>query len=144
MDKNAHILYAEDNLNDVELTLEAFNEINLANQIDVVRDGEEGIDYLFYRGKHANREKYSPIFILLDLKMPKMDGFEVLKVIRKSEAYKNLPVIMLTSSKMESDIIQSYEEGANAFVVKPFGFSEFVKTIKGIEYFWVILNTPPY
>jgi CheY-like chemotaxis protein len=137
----AHILYAEDSLNDVELTLAAFSEINLANPIDVVRDGEEALDYLFYRGKYQQRDKSSPAFALLDLKMPKVDGLEVLKTIRNSAEYKTLPVVILTSSQMESDIYQSYQLGVNAFVVKPIDFDDFVKAIKNIGYFWAILNT---
>lgn len=140
MEKLAPILYAEDSSNDVELTLAAFKESNLANQIDVVRDGQEALDYLFYKGAYASRERYKPAFVLLDLKMPKVDGTEVLKAIRSSEEYKNLPVVMLTSSQMETDVYQSYKLGVNAFVVKPIDFSEFVKTVKGIGYFWAILN----
>jgi CheY-like chemotaxis protein len=143
MEKIAHILYAEDNQNDIELTLAAFKECNLANTIDIVRDGEEALNYLFYRGQFVKREKSNPIFVLLDLKMPKMDGIEVIKTIRKSDEYKNLPVVMLTSSKMETDIVKSYEVGANAFVIKPVNFTEFIKVIKGIGYFWAILNTSP-
>jgi CheY-like chemotaxis protein len=142
MEKLARILYAEDSNNDVELTLAAFKEINLVNQIDVVRDGEEALDYLFYNGAYTNRERNIPAFVLLDLKMPKKDGIEVLKEIRSSEEYRNLPVVMLTSSQMETDVYQSYQLGVNAFVVKPIGFTEFVKAIKGIGYFWAILNTP--
>lgn len=143
MDKLARILYAEDSLNDIELTLAAFQESNLVNQVDVVRDGEEVLDYLFYRGRYENREKITPSFVLLDIKMPKLDGIEVLKIIRNSEIYKNLPVVMLTSSQMETDVIQSYMLGVNAFVVKPIDFKEFVNAVKGIGYFWAILNIPP-
>jgi CheY-like chemotaxis protein len=143
MEKLAKILYAEDSLNDIELTLAAFQESNLANIIDVVNNGQEVLDYLFYEGKFKDREKDIPAFVLLDLKMPKLDGIEVLKIIRQSAAYKNLPVVMLTSSQMESDIINSYELGANGFVVKPIDFNDFVKAIKGIGYFWAILNTSP-
>jgi CheY-like chemotaxis protein len=143
MEKLSRILYAEDSLNDIELTLAAFKESNLANQIDVVRDGDEALDYLFYRGKYSNREKSIPVFVLLDIKMPKLDGIEVLRVIRKSKEYKNLPVIMLTSSQMETDVTKSYHVGANAYVIKPINFSEFIKTIKGIGYFWAILNISP-
>lgn len=143
MDKIARILYVEDSLNDIELTLAAFKEINLVNQVDVVRDGEEALDYLFYRGKFASREKSTPSFVLLDIKMPKMDGIEVLKTIRQSREYENLPVVMLTSSQMETDVLHSYQLKANGFVVKPIDFPEFVKAIKGIGYFWAILNTPP-
>jgi CheY-like chemotaxis protein len=143
MEKLAQILYAEDNMNDIELTLAAFKESNLANPIEIVRNGEEAVDYLFYRGKYAKREKSVPGFVLLDLKMPKLDGIEVLKIIRSSEEYKNLPVVMLTSSQMETDIVQSYEVGVNAFVIKPVDFNEFIKAVKGIGYFWAILNISP-
>lgn len=143
MEKLARILYAEDSMDDIELTLAAFKEINMVNQIDIVRDGEEVIDYLFYKGKYANRENSTPTFVLLDIKMPKLDGIEVLKIIRQTDEYKNLPVVMLTSSQMEMDIIRSYQLGANGYVIKPIDFPEFVKAIKGIGYFWAILNTPP-
>ncbi|HEX2934531.1 MAG TPA: response regulator [Bacteroidales bacterium] len=143
MEKLLNILYAEDSANDIELTLAAFKESNFANQIDIVRDGQEALDYLFYRGKYENREKTVPAFVLLDIKMPKLDGIEVLKVIRQSNDYKSLPVVMLTSSQMETDVIKSYELGANGFVVKPIDFSDFVKAIKGIGYFWAVLNTSP-
>jgi CheY-like chemotaxis protein len=138
------ILYAEDNQNDVELTLSAFKESKLANAIDVVHDGNEAIDYLFFRNKYIKREKIAPIFVLLDIKMPKMDGIEVLRIMRASKEYKNLPVVMLTSSQMETDVVKSYESGVNAFVVKPIDFHEFIKAIKTIGYFWAILNTSPY
>lgn len=143
MEKLAPILYAEDSSNDIELTLAAFKESNLANQIDIVRDGQEALDYLFYKGTYTNRERKTPAFVLLDLKMPKVDGIEVLKIIRESVEYRILPVIMLTSSQMESDVYQSYQLGVNAFVVKPIDFGDFVKTVKGIGYFWAILNTTP-
>lgn len=143
MKKLRHILYAEDNQNDIELTLAAFEECSLANPVDVVRDGEEALDYLFFKGKYAEREKAIPVFVLLDLKMPKIDGIETLKAIRNSKKYKNLPVVMLTSSTIESDIVRSYELGINAFVVKPIDFYDFIKTVKGIGYFWAILNKSP-
>jgi CheY-like chemotaxis protein len=143
MNELVRILYAEDSLDDIELTLAAFTESNLVNKVDVVRDGEEALDYLFYRGQYANREKITPAFVLLDIKMPKFDGIEVLREIRKSVEYHNLPVVMLTSSQMESDVVKSYELGANSFVVKPIDFNDFVKAIKNIGYFWAILNTSP-
>jgi CheY-like chemotaxis protein len=143
MEKLPEILYVEDSLNDIELTLAAFKESGFANKIIVAKDGEEALDYLFYRGKYADRDKSLPAFILLDIKMPKLDGIEVLKIIRNSEEYKNIPVVMLTSSKMESDVMESYKLGANAFVVKPIDFVEFVKAIKAIGFFWAILNTSP-
>ncbi|QGY46860.1 response regulator [Maribellus comscasis] len=141
MNNVGKILYAEDNDNDVELTLAAFEECNLANPVDVVKDGAEALDYLFYKGKYSQRDKEIPLFILLDLKMPKLDGIEVLKEIRKSKEYKSIPVIILTSSKMESDIARSYEFGANSFVVKPIDFAAFVEAIKNLGYFWANVNT---
>lgn len=143
MEKTPRILYAEDNLNDVELTLAAFEECGLENQIDIVHDGNEALDYLFFKGKYQKREKTPPAFVLLDIKMPGIDGIEVLKIIRNSKDYKSLPVVMLTSSKMESDVLTCYHIGANGFVVKPIDFTDFVNTIKGIGNFWAKLNTSP-
>ncbi|MCG8701740.1 MAG: response regulator [Bacteroidales bacterium] len=137
------ILYAEDSENDIELTLAAFEEAKIANPIDVVRDGEEVLDYLFYRGAYSEREKHTPAFILLDLKMPKLDGIQVLKEIRVSKEYKMIPVIVLTSSKIESDMAKSYELGANGFVVKPIDFLEFNEAIKSLGYYWAIVNSTP-
>jgi CheY-like chemotaxis protein len=141
MKELSRILYAEDNSNDIELTIAAFQESNLANPIDIVKDGQEALDYLFYKGAYEQREKNKPSFVLLDIKMPKVDGIQVLKAIRESTEYKTLPVVILTSSQMESDVYRSYELGANGFVVKPIDFSDFLKAIKGIGYFWAILNT---
>ena len=138
------ILYAEDNLNDIELTLSAIRESDFTNPVDVVHNGEETLDYLFYRNKYADRTKSVPAFLLLDIKMPKVNGIEVLKAVRESEEYKNLPVVMLTSSGIESDIAKSYDLGANGFVVKPVDFNDFVKAIKGIGYFWAVLNIFPH
>lgn len=143
MEKLPRILYAEDNLNDIELTMAAFEEISLANQIDIVHDGEEALDYLYCRGKYEHREKVAPAFVLLDIKMPKVDGTEVLKNIRHSKEFPTLPVVMLTSSQMESDVYDSYKLGTNGFVVKPIDFLEFVKAIKAIGYYWAIINHPP-
>ena len=143
MKELSRILYAEDNSNDIELTIAAFQESNLLNPIDIVRDGQEALDYLFYKGAYEQRERVKPAFVLLDIKMPKIDGIQVLKAIRESNEYKNLPVVILTSSQMESDVYRSYELGANGFVVKPIDFSDFLKAIKTIGYFWAILNTTP-
>lgn len=144
MDKPQRILYAEDNMNDVELTLAALKESNLSECIDVVNNGIEAIDYLFYKGKYANREKGTPSFLLLDIKMPGLDGIEVLKIVRNSKDYKNLPVVMLTSSAIENDVITSYMTGANGYVNKPIDFNDFTNAIKGIGYFWAKLNISPY
>lgn len=144
MSSLTRILYVEDSLEDIELTLAAFKESNFVNPIDTVLNGEEALDYLLYRDKYKNRERAIPAVVLLDIKMPKLDGIEVLKKIRTIDEYKNLPVVMLTSSQMETDVEKSYELGANGFVVKPIDFSDFVSAIKTIGYFWAILNTPPY
>jgi two-component system response regulator len=138
------ILYAEDCLEDIELTQAAFRENNLKNPIDTVLDGEEVLDYLLYRNKYINREKTVPAVVLLDIKMPGIDGIEVLKIIRNTKEYENLPIIMFTSSQMESDIRKSYEFGANGYVVKPIDFNDFILAIKSIGYFWTIFNTSPY
>ena len=138
------ILLVEDDQKDIELTLAALDDINLANKVDLVRDGEEALDYLFKRGKYKNRENNNPIVVLLDLKMPKIDGLEVLKQIKESELLHDIPVVVLTSSKMESDLITSYNLGVNAFVIKPVKFEEFVSAIKDLGSFWAILNESPY
>ena len=138
------ILLAEDDQKDIELTLAALDDINLANKVDIVRDGEEALDYLFKRGKYKIRENDNPIVVLLDLKMPKIDGLEVLKQIKESELLHDIPVVVLTSSKMESDLITSYNLGVNAFVIKPVKFEEFVKAIKDLGSFWAILNESPF
>jgi CheY-like chemotaxis protein len=137
------ILLAEDDQKDIELTLAAFEEINIANNIDVVRDGEEALNYLFKRAEYKNRVNGNPVVILLDLKMPKVDGLEVLKQIKENDNLQNIPVVMLTSSKMESDLITSYDLGVNAYVVKPLMFEEFIKAVKDLGSFWAILNEPP-
>jgi len=143
MEKPQRILYAEDNTNDIELTLTAFEETNLSARVDVVHNGIEALDYLFYRGRFTKREKSAPSFVLLDIQMPGIDGIEVLRAIRNSPEHKTLPVVMLTSSRMESDVITSYKIGANGFVVKPINFDDFVETIKGIGNFWATINTTP-
>lgn len=140
MEKILPILYAEDNENDIELTIEAFKECKLKNRIDVVRDGQQVIDYLTYQGSYANREKEKPIVILLDIKMPKLDGLEALRVIKENEDLKTIPVVMLTSSSIEKDLIESYSIGANAYVIKPINFDDFLETVKKIGAFWAIVN----
>ena len=134
------ILYAEDNENDIELTLEAFKECNLNNKIDVVKDGQEVMDYLTYQGNYVNRKKVHPVLILLDIKMPKLDGIQALKMIKTNETLKTIPVVMLTSSSIEKDLVESYMIGANAYVVKPINFEDFIETVKKIGAFWAIVN----
>ncbi|WP_020652925.1 response regulator [Massilia niastensis] len=137
------ILLVEDNPNDLELTLIALAKSQLANEVVVVRDGAEALDYLHRRGEYARRAVGNPAVILLDLKLPKVDGLEVLKEIRQTESLKPVPVVMLTSSKEEQDLIRSYELGVNAYVVKPVDFTEFVRAISDLGIFWAVLNEPP-
>jgi CheY-like chemotaxis protein len=143
MEDLKRILLVEDDARDVELTLAALAEISIANKIDVVRDGAEALDYIFKQGSYKNRESDNPVVVLLDLKMPKVDGLEVLKQVRKDDKLRNIPIVVLTSSKMESDLIKSYELGVNAYVVKPMEFESFTAAIKEIGSFWAILNELP-
>ncbi|HUK56953.1 MAG TPA: response regulator [Nitrospiria bacterium] len=138
-----NILLAEDNAEDVEMTLGALSQHNLANDVVVVRDGAEALDYLYYRGKFEDRAAGNPAVILLDLKMPKVNGLEVLKTIKSDEKLKMVPVVMLTSSREEPDLIESYKLGANAFVVKPVDFQEFIEAVKRLGIFWALMNEPP-
>jgi len=137
------ILLAEDNPKDVELTLEALSVQNLANKVVVVRDGVEALEYLRYEGPFKLRNRGNPAVLLLDIKMPRMGGIELLQVIRKDPALKFLPIVMLTSSREESDLVTSYELGANAFVVKPVDFNHFIEVIKQIGVFWALINEIP-
>jgi CheY-like chemotaxis protein len=137
------ILLAEDDPRDVELTLVALGEYNLANDVDVVRDGQEALDYLYHRGAFQTRGGNNPAAILLDLKMPRVDGLEVLRNIRGEDTLKRVPVVMLTSSREERDIVESYELGVNAYVVKPVDFHQFVEAVKQIGAFWAVVNEPP-
>ena len=137
-----YILLAEDNPNDVELTLAALKEHNLSNPVVVVPDGAEALDFLYKRGKHAGRTQGDPTVILLDLKMPKVDGLEVLRTVKKDPALRLIPVVMLTSSREEADLTRSYESGANAYVVKPVDFDDFIKTVHDLGLFWALVNEP--
>ena len=137
------ILVVEDNAKDLELTLNALEENNLANHIAVARDGAEALDYLHVRGKFATRAKGNPAVVLLDIKMPKMDGIEVLRRIKLDENLKYTPVVMLTSSREEKDLMDSYHLGVNAYVVKPVNFNEFVTAVKSLGAFWAVVNEPP-
>ena len=137
------ILLVEDNPNDVELTLEALAEHNLANSVVVARDGEEALDYLFYRGTFAGRPAGNPVVILLDLKLPKVSGHEVLRAIRADNKLKMIPVVILTSSREEQDLIEGYRNGVNAYVVKPVDFSDFLEAMKSLGVFWAVINEAP-
>ncbi|MGN6644635.1 MAG: response regulator [Verrucomicrobiota bacterium] len=137
------MLLAEDNERDVELTLAALEEYNLANEVIVARDGVEALDYLYHRGKFANHANGLPSVVLLDLKMPRMDGLEMLRHMKAQPHLKHLPVVMITSSREEQDLVNSYQLGVNAYVVKPVDFQKFVESIKQIGFFWALLNEPP-
>lgn len=137
------ILLAEDSAQDVELTLAALAEHDLANEVVVVDDGAEALDYLRRSGRHAEREEGNPAVILLDLKMPRVDGLEVLRALKADAALRNVPVVMLTSSREESDLVESYRLGVNAYVVKPVDFTQFVDAVKELGLFWALINEPP-
>ena len=137
------ILLVEDDLKDVELTLSALEEYNLANEVVVTRDGEEALDYLYRRGSFATRLNGNPAVLLLDLKLPKIDGLEVLQQIKSHEKLRMIPVVVLTSSREERDMVASYQLGVNAYVVKPVDFHAFVNAIKELGVFWAIINEPP-
>ena len=137
------VLLVEDSENDIEITLEALAEYHLANKIVVVRDGAEALDYLFSRGKYATRSGPDPVVVLLDVKLPKLSGIEVLQEIRATERYRHLPVVMLTSSREEPDLQSSYKLGCNAYVVKPVDFAQFTEALKMLGCFWAVLNEPP-
>jgi len=137
------ILLIEDNANDVQLTLAALARSHLANEVVITRDGQDGLDYLFRRGVYTNRENGNPAVVLLDLKLPKIDGLEVLDQIKKDPELRSVPVVMLTSSQEEQDIIRSYRLGVNAYVVKPVRFTDFVTAISELGIFWAVINQPP-
>ncbi len=137
------ILLVEDNPNDIELTLAALESSQLANEIIICRDGAEALDFIFRRGLHEKRQAQDPAVVLLDLKLPKVDGLEVLAKIKGDSDTRGIPVVMLTSSREETDVVRSYNLGVNAFVVKPVAFDEFFAAIKEIGVFWALLNEPP-
>ena len=143
MNELKRLLLAEDSAADAELTLEALGEHNLANRVDLVRDGVEVLDYLYRRGAYAERPAVMPLALFLDLKMPRMDGLEVLRTLKSDQALKVLPVVMLTSSREDSDLAESYRLGANAYVVKPVDFGQFTEAIRELGLFWSLVNQPP-
>src|SRR5450631_2563525 len=138
-----NILLAEDDPQDVELTLAALEEHHLANKVEIVRDGEKALDYLYRRGEFKTRAGGNPILVLLDLKMPKVNGLEVLKIIKADEHLKMIPVVVLSSSRETPDLVEFYKHGVNAYVVKPVDFSEFMKAVKQVGIFWAAVNEPP-
>lgn len=137
------ILLVEDNPNDVELTLAALARSHLANDVVVVRDGAEALDYLNRAGAYSTRPPGLPAVVMLDLKLPKIDGLQVLEKIKQTPELRSLPVVMVTSSREERDLVQSYQLGVNAYVVKPVSFNEFVEVIQDLGIFWAVLNEPP-
>ena len=137
------ILLVEDSEHDIELTLAALEAHNVANQVDTARDGAEALDYLYRRGAYAGRAGELPVVILLDLKMPRVDGLEVLRQIKADPDFKKIPVVMLTSSREEQDLVRSYELGVNAYVVKPVNFAQFMDSVKQLGCFWAVINEPP-
>ena len=143
MNKLGRILMVEDDPKDVELTLTALEDYNLANEVIVTRDGEQALDYLYCRGEYKTRSRGNPAVMLLDLKLPKVDGLEVLKQVKSDGELRMIPVVVLTSSKEEKDMVASYQLGVNAYVVKPVDFHEFVNAIKELGVFWAIINEPP-
>lgn len=143
MEKLGRILMVEDDPKDVELTLTALEEYNLANEVVVVGDGEEAMDYLYCRGAYATRTSDNPAVMLLDLKLPKVDGLEVLQQVKSDEKFRLIPVVVLTSSREEKDMVASYKLGVNEYVVKPVNFHEFVNAIRELGVFWAIINEPP-
>ena len=143
MDK-ATILLIEDNPDDVELTLHAFQKNHMANEVVVASDGAEGLDYLFGTGKYAGRDADEPpALILLDLQLPKIGGLEVLRRVREDERTKRIPVVILTTSDEEEDIVNGYDRGCNSYLRKPVDFNEFMNSVKQLEVYWMVLNTPP-
>jgi len=141
--KLQRVLLVEDDPNDLELTLTGLAEYNLANEVVVARDGEEALDFLFRRGKHEGRPNGNPVVVLLDLKLPKVDGLEVLRRMKSDESLKMVPVVILTSSREDKDMVEGYRLGTNAYVVKPVDFHQFVDAIKHLGAFWSIINEPP-
>ena len=137
------ILLVEDTPNDIELTLSALEENNLANEVVVVRDGAEALDYLHKRGVFKLRSPGHPAVVLLDLKLPKVDGLEVLEAVKSNPELRSIPVVMLTSSREEQDLVRSYNLGVNAYVVKPVDFGDFATALKELGLFWAVINEPP-
>ena len=143
METIKRILLVEDDPKDIELTTNALGEYNLANEIAIARDGVEALDYMYRRGLFASRPHGHPVVILLDLKMPKVDGIQVLKQLKSDESLRCVPVVILTSSRETSDLNECYKLGVNAYVVKPVRFAEFIEAVKGVGVFWALINEPP-
>jgi CheY-like chemotaxis protein len=142
--KAGRILLAEDSAQDAELTLNALAEHNITNSVDLARDGAEALDYLYKRGQFAGRQGGNPVLVLLDLKMPRVDGLELLRTVKADPQLRTIPVVILTSSREEQDVVRSYELGVNAYVVKPVEFDQFMRAVRDLGLFWLLINeTPP-
>ncbi len=139
---DGRILLVEDSENDIELTLAALTK-HVANEVEVARDGAQALDYLYRRGAFVGRASGVPVLVMLDLKMPKVDGLEVLRTIKADPALKRIPVVVLTSSREQRDLAESYERGVNACVVKPVEFEKFINAVRQLGLFWMLLNEPP-
>lgn len=142
-DSIVNILLVEDNPSDAELAIHALKKANLANHLEWVKDGEAALDFLFCRGSYANRANYLPKVVLLDLRLPKVDGIDVLRAIRANPDTHELPVVVLTSSKEERDVVATYQLGVNSFVAKPVAFNDFAKTVAELGMYWVLVNKAP-
>jgi two-component system response regulator len=139
--KTLEILYIEDNPSDIELTLRALKKHNVANSVQIIKDGEEALEYIFATGRYANRDKMEkPKVILLDLKLPKVGGLEILKRLKAEEQTKTIPVVVLTSSREEKDMIESYNYGVNSYVVKPINFDSFSEAVSALGLYWLLIN----
>lgn len=143
MEAPKRVLLAEDDPKDIELTLAALSEYNLVNEVEVVRDGVEALDYLYCRGAFASRPQGNPVVLLLDLKMPRLDGIEVLRQLKADDRLRAIPVVILTSSREGRDLEECYKLGVNAYVVKPVHFAGFIEAVKQVGAFWVLINEPP-
>jgi CheY-like chemotaxis protein len=143
MDKLGYILLADDNENDLELETRALSQYHLANEIVIVRDGAEALDFLFRRGEYSRRSSSNPLVILMDINMPRVNGLEVLEQIKSDPVLSSIPVVMLTSSRQSPDVERCYKLGANAYVVKPVDFAQFADAVKTIGKFWAVLNELP-
>ena len=144
MPNQVEILLVEDNPSDLELAMHALQRYNLANNIEIKRDGAEALDFIFCRGRYSQRDiEKRPKIILLDLKLPKIDGLEVLKKIKSDEQTRHIPVVVMTSSNQERDIVESYELGVNSYIVKPVDFEQFADAVRTIGFYWLLLNEPP-
>ena len=137
------ILFVEDDARDVELTLEALRDKNLVNEVVVTRDGEQALDYIYRRGSYTDRPEGNPVVILLDLKMPKVDGVEVARQLRSDSSTRLIPIVILTSSRESRDLEECYRIGVNAYVVKPVHFADFISEVRQVGVFWAFLNEPP-